>query len=46
MRLSSAHDIARRTSATALGTGAFLCSAAADQITGTATSVDGGWTAK
>jgi len=27
------------------GTVAFLCSAAADQITGTAISVDGGWTA-
>jgi len=28
------------------GTVAFLCSAAADQITGTAISVDGGWTAQ
>lgn len=28
------------------GTVAFLCSAAADQITGTAISVDGGWTAR
>ncbi|KRR04608.1 hypothetical protein [Bradyrhizobium valentinum] len=28
------------------GTVAFLCSAAADQIMGTATSVDGGWTAR
>jgi 3-hydroxybutyrate dehydrogenase len=28
------------------GTIAFLCSAAADQITGTAISVDGGWTAQ
>ena len=28
------------------GTVAFLCSAAADQATGTAISVDGGWTAK
>jgi 3-hydroxybutyrate dehydrogenase len=27
------------------GTAAFLCSAAADQITGTTISVDGGWTA-
>jgi 3-hydroxybutyrate dehydrogenase len=27
------------------GTVAFLCSAAADQITGTTISVDGGWTA-
>ena len=27
------------------GTAAFLCSAAADQITGTTLSVDGGWTA-
>lgn len=27
------------------GTAAFLCSAAADQITGTSISVDGGWTA-
>ena len=27
------------------GTAVFLCSAAADQITGTAISVDGGWTA-
>ncbi|MFC0281485.1 3-hydroxybutyrate dehydrogenase [Falsigemmobacter intermedius] len=27
------------------GTAAFLCSAAADQITGTVISVDGGWTA-
>ena len=28
------------------GTVAFLCSAAADQITGTAIPVDGGWTAQ
>ena len=28
------------------GTAAFLCSVAADQITGTAISVDGGWTAQ
>jgi 3-hydroxybutyrate dehydrogenase len=28
------------------GTVAFLCSPAADQITGTAISVDGGWTAR
>jgi 3-hydroxybutyrate dehydrogenase len=28
------------------GTVAFLCSAAADQITGTAISIDGGWTAQ
>jgi 3-hydroxybutyrate dehydrogenase len=28
------------------GTVAFLCSSAADQITGTAISVDGGWTAQ
>jgi NAD(P)-dependent dehydrogenase (short-subunit alcohol dehydrogenase family) len=28
------------------GTVAFLCSVAADQITGTAISVDGGWTAR
>ncbi|UQR62359.1 3-hydroxybutyrate dehydrogenase [Bradyrhizobium sp. C-145] len=28
------------------GTVAFLCSAAADQITGTAISIDGGWTAR
>lgn len=28
------------------GTVAFLCSAAADQITGTTISVDGGWTAQ
>jgi NAD(P)-dependent dehydrogenase (short-subunit alcohol dehydrogenase family) len=28
------------------GTVAFLCSAAADQVTGTAISVDGGWTAQ
>ena len=28
------------------GTVVFLCSAAADQITGTTISVDGGWTAK
>ena len=28
------------------GTVAFLCSAAADQITGTSISVDGGWTAR
>ncbi|OKO91723.1 3-hydroxybutyrate dehydrogenase [Bradyrhizobium sp. NAS80.1] len=28
------------------GTVSFLCSAAADQITGTAISVDGGWTAR
>ncbi|WP_283842906.1 SDR family oxidoreductase [Bradyrhizobium semiaridum] len=28
------------------GTVAFLCSGAADQITGTAISVDGGWTAQ
>ncbi|WP_247510700.1 SDR family oxidoreductase [Bradyrhizobium sp. 157] len=28
------------------GAVAFLCSAAADQITGTAISVDGGWTAR
>jgi 3-hydroxybutyrate dehydrogenase len=28
------------------GTVAFLCSSAADQITGTAISVDGGWTAR
>ena len=27
------------------GTTAFLCSAAAEQITGTTISVDGGWTA-
>jgi 3-hydroxybutyrate dehydrogenase len=27
------------------GTVVFLCSAAADQITGTTISVDGGWTA-
>jgi 3-hydroxybutyrate dehydrogenase len=28
------------------GTVAFLCTPAADQITGTAISVDGGWTAQ
>ena len=28
------------------GTVAFLCSAAAEQITGTAIAVDGGWTAQ
>jgi 3-hydroxybutyrate dehydrogenase len=28
------------------GSVAFLCSAAADQIMGTAISVDGGWTAR
>jgi 3-hydroxybutyrate dehydrogenase len=28
------------------GTVAFLCSAAADQITGTAISIDGGWAAQ
>jgi 3-hydroxybutyrate dehydrogenase len=28
------------------GTVAFLCSVAAEQITGTAISVDGGWTAR
>ena len=27
------------------GTATFLCSSAADQITGTTISVDGGWTA-
>jgi len=34
------------TSAQLGGTVAFLCSPAADQITGTAISVDGGWTAQ